>query len=93
MSSSNASDRDCALAALRAVEANAGDVAEIDESAIRALLTSAVRLYAARVERAGSFAGVERGAIAATDALVTASTLLKSVNVAPFELGLWDAWS
>ncbi len=93
MLSSNARDRDSLVAALHAIEANAGDVVEIDESEIRALLTCAARLYASRVERSGSFAGVERGAISATDALVTASTLLKSVNVAPFELGLWDAWS
>jgi hypothetical protein len=66
---------------------------EIDEAGIQALLTSAVKLYAARVDRDGTFAGVARGSITATDALVTAATLLRAVNVAPFELGLWEAWS
>jgi hypothetical protein len=85
-------ERGAAQAALEAFESNACDVAQIDEHAVRALLTAAVRLYAARVESTGMFAGVERDAIAATDALVTASTLLRSVSVAPFELGLWEAW-
>jgi len=71
----------------------ADDGAEIDNESIQALLTNAVRLYAARVERDGNFPGVVSGSIAATDALVTASTLLRAVNVAPFELGLWEAWS
>jgi len=93
MSSSDLGERCSALTALRAFEANPEDVAAIDAAAIQALLGAAVRLYAARVERTGRFAGVEPGAIAATDALVAASALLKSVNVAPFELGLWDAWS
>jgi hypothetical protein len=67
--------------------------ADIDEAKIAELLTTAVRLYAARVDQAGAFAAVARGSITATEALVTASALLRAVNIAPFELGLWEAWS
>jgi hypothetical protein len=78
---------------IEAIAACAGDAADIDEAGIQALLTAAVRLYAARVDQTGKFAGVTRGGITATEGLIAASALLRAVNVAPFELGLWEAWS
>jgi hypothetical protein len=94
MSSSNVIDRATELRAhVDAIAAASPDAAELDEAAIRTLLTAAVRIYSQRVDREGTFAGIARDAITATDALTAASTLLKAVNVAPFELGLWEAWS
>jgi hypothetical protein len=94
MSSSNVLDRAAELRAhIDAIAACGPDAPDLDEAAIQALLSAAVRIYSRRVDQQGKFAGVTRDAITATDALTTASTLLKSVNVAPFELGLWEAWS
>lgn len=66
---------------------------DVDEATIQKMLTEAVHLYAARVDQIGKFPAVTQGSITATEALIVASALLKSVNIAPFELGLWEAWS
>jgi len=75
--------------AIAAVDADT----EVDEATIQTLLAAAARLYCARVDRVGNFRGIVANALPATDCLTTASTLLRSVNIAPFELGLWEAWS
>ena len=94
MSSSNVLDRATELRAhIDAIAACGPDAADLDEAGIQTLLTAAVKIYSQRVDRQGNFAGVARDAITATDALTAASALLKAVNVAPFELGLWEAWS
>ena len=93
MSSSSVCDRASAVRAQIEELVRRADAAAIDEQTIQELLTAAVRLYAARVDQAGPFPGVKAGAISATDALVASTALLKSVNIAPFELGLWQAWS
>ena len=94
MSSSNVLDRAAELRAhVDAIVACGAEAAELDEAGIQTLLAAAVQIYSARVDRQGNFPGVIRDSITATAALTTASALLKSVNVAPFELGLWEAWS
>jgi hypothetical protein len=72
---------------------SSGDAASVDPAAVQDLLSAAVRLYSARVDQAGLFPAVARDSITATDAMIATSGLLRAVNIAPFELGLWQAWS
>jgi hypothetical protein len=93
MSSSSVAERASALRAEIEELVRGGDVAAVDDRTIQDLLTTAVRLYAARVDQGGALPAVGRDAITATDAMIASSGLLRAVNIAPFELGLWQAWS
>jgi hypothetical protein len=63
---------------------------------IQALLGAAVRLYAQRAamrdEPLAAFVAQEAG-VTATDAMLATTAILKAVNVATFELGMWQAWT
>jgi len=62
--------------------------------AIQALMAAACRSYSAQVEAGGSFPALaERSRVTSTDVMVTASGLLKSANLAVFELGMWQSWT
>jgi hypothetical protein len=62
--------------------------------AIQALMAAACRSYAARVEAMGEFPPLAaRSLVTPTDVMVTASGLLKSANLAVFELGMWQSWT
>jgi hypothetical protein len=80
----------CAL--IGAVETSAG----LDDGDIQALLAAAVRLYAERAaqhdEPLPAF-DATRGRVTATDAMLATTAILKAVNVATFELGMWQAWT
>jgi hypothetical protein len=66
---------------------------ELTDEALQELMCTAVRLYAERVERGGNLPIVKPSAIAATEALVVTSALLRAVNVEVFELGLWQSFA
>jgi hypothetical protein len=62
--------------------------------AIQALMAAACRSYSARVEAGGDFPPLaSRNLVSSTDVMVTASGLLKSANLAVFELGMWQSWT
>jgi hypothetical protein len=63
-------------------------------AALQALMGALCRTYAAQVE-AGSDALplAERGSVANTDVMILASALLRSANLAVFELGMWQSWT
>jgi hypothetical protein len=62
--------------------------------AIQALMAAACRSYSARVEAMGDFPPLAaRSLVTPTDVMVTASGLLKSANLAVFELGMWQSWT
>ena len=62
--------------------------------AIQALMAAACRSYSARVEAMGDFPPLAgRSLVSHTDVMVTASGLLKSANLAVFELGMWQSWT
>ena len=93
MSSSDLHERSEALAA-QFEELIADDrTGEVDHVGLQRLLGAVVRLYSSKAEREGAFAAVPRGVLTATDAMITSSALLQSVNVAVFELGLWQSWA
>ncbi|RKE68219.1 hypothetical protein DFP91_4589 [Pseudorhodoplanes sinuspersici] len=69
----------------------AGPVDMISDAALQTILTSAVRAYAARVERGGGLAPFTPNAVTATDVAITATAMLEAVNVGIFELSMWQS--
>jgi len=66
----------------------------LTNEAIQALMAAACRSYSARVEAGGGFPPLaDRSRVTSTDVMVTASGLLKSANLAVFELGMWQSWT
>jgi hypothetical protein len=66
----------------------------LSDSDIQANLANAIRLYAERVaEGDGALPAFPADAVTATDVMVTATAMLKAVNLQLFELGMWQAWS
>jgi len=81
-----AADIECALAQ--------GDTAVLTADALQALMAAVCRSYAASVEAGENFPPLgERSRVTSTDVMVTASGLLKSANLAVFELGMWQSWT
>ena len=65
---------------------------EIAPAAAADLLVAAVRLYSAYVDQHDEMLTLRHNAVTATEVMTAASAILKCVNIAPFELGLWQAW-
>jgi uncharacterized membrane protein YqiK len=66
----------------------------LSAEAIQALMAAACRSYSARVEAIGEFPPLSASSrVTSTDVMVTASGLLKSANLAVFELGMWQSWT
>jgi hypothetical protein len=66
----------------------------LSDSDIQSNLANAIRLYAERAaERDGALPAFTADAVTATDVMVTATAMLKAVNLQLFELGMWQAWS
>ncbi len=62
--------------------------------AIQTLMAAACRSYSAQVEAMGDVPPLAAGhRVTSTDVMVTASGLLKSANLAVFELGMWQSWT
>ena len=65
---------------------------EIDPNAAADLLVAAVKLYSGYVDQHDEMLQLRHNAVTATEVMTAASAILKCVNIAPFELGLWQAW-
>jgi hypothetical protein len=65
----------------------------VSAEALQAVMAAACRLYTARVDAGEQFLPVPPRSISATDVMVTASGLLKAVDLAVFELGMWQSWT
>jgi hypothetical protein len=66
----------------------------IDAAALQALMAALCKTYSAQVEAGEDVLPLPpRGGATATDVMVTASGLLKSANLAVFELGMWQSWT
>jgi hypothetical protein len=62
--------------------------------AFHALMGALCRTYAAQIEAGGETLPLaERGSVANTDVMIMASALLRSANLAVFELGMWQSWT
>ena len=66
----------------------------LSTEAVQALMAAVCKTYAAQVEAGEQLLPLPaRGGATATDVMVTASGLLKSANLAVFELGMWQSWT
>ncbi|MBV8397513.1 MAG: hypothetical protein JOZ17_02080 [Acetobacteraceae bacterium] len=73
---------------------DSGDAEPLTAEALQALMAAACRSYAAAVEAGHNFPPLaERSRVTSTDVMTTASGLLKSANLAVFELGMWQSWT
>jgi hypothetical protein len=64
------------------------------DAALARLLESAAREYGARWQDGRAAAAFPAGTdISATDVMVVTTAMLKAVNLQPFELGMWQAWT
>jgi hypothetical protein len=68
-------------------------IGELSDGALQRLIGAVVRAYAARVEGSADRlpALADGAAVTATEVIVTVSGLLRAVDVAVFELGMWQA--
>jgi len=68
----------------------------LNDGDIQTLFGAAVRLYAQRAaereEPLPAFDAAQAG-VTATDAMLATTAILKAVNVATFELGMWQSWT
>ena len=68
----------------------------LGDAEVQALLGAAVRLYAQRSaerdEPLPAFDAAQAG-VTATDAMLATTAILRAVNVATFELGMWQSWT
>ncbi len=61
---------------------------------IQRALTSLAKLYAVNYQKGDRVSPLSKESpVSATEALILVSAVLKTVNVEPFELGMWQAWA
>jgi len=66
----------------------------LSPDALQPLMAALCRSYAAAAEAdAGVLPLQARGAVSNTDIMLMASALLRSANLAVFELGMWQSWT
>jgi hypothetical protein len=71
-----------------------GRIDQLAPTALQALMSAACKAYAARIEAGEDLLPFgPRSGVSPTDVMVTASGLLRSVNLAVFELGMWQSWT
>lgn len=68
---------------------DAGQIARVPPPDVTALVTEAVRLYAAVVEETEREVPVIDASISTTEAMVVACALLRAHRLNPFDLSLW----
>jgi hypothetical protein len=66
----------------------------LSPDAFQALMAALVRTYAVQAETGDNMLPLQgRGHVANTDIMLMASALLRSANLAVFELGMWQSWT
>jgi hypothetical protein len=71
-----------------------GEKDAISLDAIQALMAAACKHYSARIEAGEEVLPLRaRSAVTPTEVMTTASGLLRAVNLAVFELGMWQSWT
>jgi len=66
----------------------------LSPEALHALMAALCRSYGAQVEADPAALPLkERGTVSNTDIMIMASALLRSANLAVFELGMWQSWT
>jgi len=71
-----------------------GERDAISLDAIHALMAAACKHYAAQIEAGEEVLPLRaRTTVTPTEVMTTASGLLRAVNLAVFELGMWQSWT
>jgi hypothetical protein len=72
-----------------------GRLDTLSPEAFQTLMAALCRLYSARSEAGANELPLQEraGGIANTDVMIMASALLRSANLAVFELGMWQSWT
>jgi hypothetical protein len=66
----------------------------LNPEALQVLMGALCRSYGAHVESdPGALPLKARGSVSNTDIMIMASALLRSANLAVFELGMWQSWT
>jgi hypothetical protein len=78
-------------AELRAVIAG-GNVEQLPDAAVQALLTAAVKLYVAKREAGAEIEPFIDDSVTATEVTVTTMSMLKAADLQLFELSLWSGF-
>jgi len=71
----------------------AGSVDVLTPQAVQALMTAACNVYSAQIEAGQQYVPVRPQSVPPTAVMVTASGILRSANLAVFELGMWQSWT
>jgi hypothetical protein len=88
------SDETVRLAATIERDLSAGRLDALSPQALQALMSAGCKAYAAQVEAGRDLLPFgQRNNVSPTDVMVTASGLLRAVNLAVFELGMWQSWT
>ena len=67
----------------------AGEVADVPQQDVTALVSGVVKLYAASAEESESDVPVIDATVSTTEAMVVACALLRAHHLNPFDLALW----
>lgn len=90
----SASKRAKELAAEIRTSLSHNDLEILTPEALQALFAATCRLYSAQLETGGQHLPLgARDGVTATDVMNSASGMLKAVNLAVFELGMWQSWT
>lgn len=90
----SASDRAKTLAADIRASLSRNEIEVLTPEALQSLFAATCRLYSAQVEAGGEHLPLgSRSGVTATDVMNSASGMLKAVNLAVFELGMWQSWT
>jgi len=70
-----------------------GDTSVLTPEAVQALMATACKAYAVQIEAGKDFLPLKSQSVAPTEVMMTASGMLRAVNLAVFELGMWQSWT
>ena len=71
----------------------AGSVDVLTPQAVQALMAAACNVYSAQIEAGQQYVPVKPQSVPPTAVMATASGILKSANLAVFELGMCQSWT
>jgi hypothetical protein len=71
----------------------AGTIDVLSPQAVQALMAAACNVYSAQVEAGQQYVPLKPQSISPTAVMASASGLLRSANLAVFELGMWQSWT
>ena len=90
----NASAEATALAAKIERDLREGKLDTLTPQAFQVLMAALCKSYGSQLEAGAEFLPLaDRASVSPTEVMTTTSALLKSANLAVFELGMWQSWT